>query len=113
MCLGSRQSIVWFNLYFLYYLQLSEIYKIPKNCNQFLHKKNFFKVIFIQEQALILYVFDSSNNSKNKFIQNTNQTGLLIKMLLKLYEQTLTKKRNPQFHEIIQNITYRRVKRKL
>lgn len=94
MCLGSRQSIVWFNLYFLYYLQLSEIYKIPKNLQSILaHKKNFFKDIFIQEQALIiLYVFDSSNNSKNKFIQNTNQTGLLINMLLKLYKQTLTKK---------------------
>lgn len=94
MCLGSRQSIVWFNLYFLYYLQLSEIYKIPKNLQSILaHKKNFFKDIFIQEQALIiLYVFDSSNNSINKFIQNTNQTGLLINMLLKLYKQTLTKK---------------------
>lgn len=100
-------------LYFLYYLQLSEIYKIPKNLQSILaHKKNFFKDIFIQEQALILYVFDSSNNSKNKFIQNTNQTGLLINMLLKLYKQILTKK-TPQFHEIIQNITYRPVKRKL
>lgn len=93
MCLGSRQSIVWFNLYFLYYLQLSEIYKIPKNLQSILAQKNFFKDIFIQEQALIiLYVFDSSNNSINKFIQNTNQTGLLINMLLKLYKQTLTKK---------------------
>lgn len=85
MCLGSKQSIVWFNLYFLYYLQLSEIYKIPKNLQSILaHIKNFFKDIFIQEQALILYVFDSSNNSKNKFIQNTNQTKFVNQYVIKI-----------------------------